>query len=75
MFAVVSSSIRPSGIFIIASAAAMTALMPSSGATPAWAATPCIVASKVLKNGAATAIEPNGPCESIVITVLDCTLL
>ena len=38
--AVVSSSMRPSGIAAIASAAATIALRPSSGRMPAWAAWP-----------------------------------
>ena len=38
--AVVWSSIRPSGIEAMASAAASTALRPSSGRMPAWAALP-----------------------------------
>ena len=38
--AVVSSSMRPSGIAAMARAAASTALRPSSGRSPAWAARP-----------------------------------
>jgi hypothetical protein len=43
--AVVWSSIRPSGIAATATAAASTALRPSSGRMPAWAAFPRKLAS------------------------------
>ena len=52
MFATVSSSILPSGIAAIASAATFIALIPFSGSTPACAARPLMVTVRSTAVGA-----------------------
>ncbi len=64
MFALVSSSSRPSCMAAMALAAAWMALRPVSGSTPACAARPRNVALKVSWLGALTVMPPTGPDES-----------
>ena len=61
MLAVVSGSMRPSGMRAIARAAARMALRPTSGAMPAWAARPTKVASIRCSDGRRADHVADGP--------------
>ena len=61
MLAVVSASMRPSGIRAIAFDAAMIALRPDSGVMPAWADRPTNVAWMRCSDGADPTRSPTGP--------------
>lgn len=60
-FTVVSGATRPLGTAVTARAAASRALMPCSGAKPAWDARPVTAAVKPKMVGAATTAAPKGP--------------
>ena len=64
MFATVSSSIRPSGMAAIASAATFMALMPFSGSTPACTFFPWTVIVRYTEVGAQYVIAPLTPAVS-----------
>ena len=61
MFAVVSASMRPSGMRAIARAAASMALRPASGTMPACAVRPTNVASSLRSDGAEATMPPTSP--------------
>ena len=61
MLAVVSSSMRSSFIFPMASAATWMALIPASGLTPAWEDFPKISTFSLYCPGAARIIFPGAP--------------